>query len=99
MAQTHKTESSLTSERSNVIAQLIAEGSLVENFKLLSPSDYRRRIGNLAQALGHDIKAEEVHEFVLSKLPKLLGNMFGWEKCGITGANRPDYSFVDSDSQ
>ncbi len=87
MAKQLRTESSLSLERQNTIAHAIAEHFLREEFHLMSNSDYRRKLGNGVQGLGSGISAEELHEFILSKLPKTIGQMFGWTNCSISGSS------------
>ena len=71
-------------EKDNAIAHAIAEHFLRENFRLTSGGEYRRRLGQTAETTG--IPADELHQFILGKLPKIIGNMFGWDQCGITGS-------------
>jgi hypothetical protein len=88
MSTSHATSSSLSDERNNVIAHALAEKLIGDAFRLDSESDYRRKLGQAAADLGHDITADELHQFILNKLPKRLGRMFGWRQCGITGSDR-----------
>lgn len=77
------TKSSLTRERSNEIAQTIAESYVFQNFRVTDGGEYRRRLGQAAQET--DISVDELHQFLLDKLPKAFGKMFGWSECSITG--------------
>lgn len=78
-----KAESSLSEERKNQIAHAVAEYYLCENFHFMSNGDYRRKLGNAAQTF--KATSEELHEFILSKFPQLIGEMFGWDGCSLTG--------------
>lgn len=76
-----KSESSLSQERQNEIAHAITDYYLRENFRFVSNGDYRRKLGTMAQLLG--VSSDELHEFILSKLPTLMSEMFGWDKCSL----------------
>lgn len=80
------TSSSLSDERNTQIAHAISRHFVRENFKLTSNGEYRRRLGQLASELG--IPENELHEFALAKLSRVLGEMFGWESCSIEGSTQ-----------
>ena len=88
MAKPQKTDCSLSEEEKNRVAHLIAEHFLQENFRIVSEGDYRRKLGNIAQMFPEGTLTEEqLHQFLLYKLSKLVGGMFGWTKCDIIGTS------------
>jgi hypothetical protein len=78
--------SSLSQERKDAIANAIADGFVQDHFRFMPNGEYRRRLGEVAQKLGNEITANELHQFFLSKLPSAFTKMFGWDTCGITGS-------------
>jgi|GEM_PF-2928541 len=87
MADPLKTRNDLSTERMDEIAHAIAEHFLLENFRLMSNHEYRRRLGQAAKQYRGDITAEELHQFIVGKTPTIIGRMFGWSRCGLTGSH------------
>ena len=77
---------SLTQERKNEIAHIIASQQVFKAFKLMRSGEYMRKLGQEAADL--DLPVEDLHQFILDVLPKYLGTMFGWDACSITGTSR-----------
>lgn len=82
-----KTKNDLSPERMNVIAHAIAEHFLQEQFRLMPNGDYRRRLGQAVKQYDNGITAEELHQFIVGKTPKLIGRMFGWSRCDVRGSH------------
>lgn len=76
-------KNSLSKDRSDQIAHALVENVLRKEFGLVGNGEYKTRLGNMATKLGDDIKPDELHQFILGKLPKLMGSMFGVRECGI----------------
>lgn len=87
MDENLKTRNDLSTQRMDQIAHAIAEHFLLEHFKLMPNGEYRRRLGQAAQQYDGDITPEELHQFIVGKTPKMIGRMFGWSRCGITGSH------------
>jgi hypothetical protein len=85
MSQKPEDGSFLTPDRSDEIAQAIAAYFISQNFRFMPENEYRRRIGQMPKQLGNGITKEELHQYILDQLPKILGTMFGWKSCTITG--------------
>lgn len=78
-------KSEISEEQKNAIAHAIAEVFLSQSFRLMSPGDYKSKLGALQSRLrDRSITGEDLHAFVLDKLSKLLGNMFESSSCSIT---------------
>lgn len=77
----------LTQKRQDEIAHAIVEQLIASRFQFRPAKQYRQSIRREAKSLGHGITVEELHQFLLSKMPKLVGVTFGWKKCSITGSS------------
>ena len=79
----------LTKERKHEIGYLLFKHKVQEErFPIRSHDEMRRQLGVLSKEVG--IPAEELEQFILELLPDLIGNMFGWSSCSITGTKAPE---------
>ncbi len=76
----------LTEERRGQIAIEMVKNLLNKNGVRLTPS-MRREIGAQAKEM-HNVRPEELEQFMLDLLPQMIGNAFGYDSVGLTTGGR-----------